>query len=518
MKRYACIFIGTNRCSLRVAQRASAGRVNILEKAEYPVEFGVRVFQEEKQRDKTVSELCRIIQEYIGIAEQSDPERIEIYLSAALRRAIDSIYIYERVRLASRPYPVHIITDEEELLDFCKAMMIETLRFMPPEELQKPNLFVNIKGDSTLLGCLKGGYVTYVTRIPLGYGKLTEMMESIIESSETFARLMTEIITNYLKTVHSRLGSQSFEHIFVSTVDFPGLLRLAGSDLPIASATNFECDKQQVNTLYQSTKDLTPRQLFRKFPVLNMREADTVQLTLLYCRALLDVFSADSLYMMPSDTASGITVFQFKQTMAGQIHDWIEKSGYQCALTEASRFQVDMKAAAKTEYFALRFFDTLKKRFGFSRRMRYLTRICAQLATAGNFFGTENRSIANSFIIEHTNILGLTREENDLCARVCRHVTDPSYVALPEDPGLNEDEQLMMAQIVSLIKLAQAMDASTKQKIHTFNCQLTQNEFIVRGQTTKNVSLEEYDFRAAGSCFKQVFGLKPSLKIKRVKI
>lgn len=518
MKRYACIFVGTSRCSLRVAQRGAGGRVNIIDKAEYPVEFDARIFREERQRERTVTELTRVIREYIGIAEQNSPEKIDIFMSAALRRAIDSVYIYERIRQAIRPYHVSIISDEKELLDFCKSMMVEVLKFMPAQALKEESLFINIKGDGTLLGYLKDGFIEYITRIPLGYAKLGALMETIIDESETFGRLLTEITTNYLLQTETALRKHKIKNIYVSTNDFPAILAMSDERKNPALTEALHQNGSHVNHLYQSVKELTPKQIARKYPKLRDAGADTVLYTLVYSRALLDVFSLNSIYFVPSDFAGGIASFEFKQTMAGQISGWIERSGYQCARAEAKRYGVDLENAGVTEYYALRFFDTLKKSFGMTKRLRYLMRISAILSPAGYFFGDPAVSGADEFIVKNSGIVGLSERERFLAGRICAHAMDKDYTGLPADADLTEDEQLMVAQAASIIKLAMAMNASRKNKIENLKCQLKGDSFTVKGTTTKNVNLELYDYKTASPAFEQIFGLKTSLIVKRVRL
>ncbi|MGI6108299.1 MAG: hypothetical protein ACOYB8_00430 [Eubacteriaceae bacterium] len=518
MKRYACIFVGCNRCTLRVAQRGAGGKVNILERAEFPVDFGGRIFADEAVSAQAVTELCRIIREYIHIAEQNAPETIEVYISAALRRAINSIYIYERIRDSIKPYPVILMSDAEELVNFCRSMMLEIPSLVSAQEMKSDSLMVSLKGDSFLLASLSGGIVDYITRIPIGYRKLTDMTENITERSETFGRLLTEIITNYIRPVMLHLGNGRIRNIYFSSADFGGVVKLAEPGTPDEVRKYLKFDKDQINRLYQGLKDLMPNQIQRKYPDLEERESETVLFTLVFCRALLESVRTDSLYMMPMDLCNTITMFQFKQTRLGAITDWIGDSGYDCTRTAAATYGVDLRHAEETEYFALRFFDTLKKRYTFVKRERYLLRLCSLLVDVGQYFGESYRSEACEFVINRTEILGLSERERFLCARICAHVNDPAYNGIPVDDDLTRSEQLTCAQLTAVLKLAEAMDAGRKQKINKLTCSMTEDTFTVKAGSSKNNHLEQYDFNSARSCFRQVFGLNPVLSIKRVKI
>ena len=130
--------MGCNRCSLKVAQRGAGGKVNILDQAEFPVNFGSRIFADEAVSAQSVSELCRIIEEYLSIAAQSAPEKVDIFISAALRRAINSIYIYERIRDAVKPYTVHLMSDEDELVGFIEGMMLTVPEIVDTQRRQLP--------------------------------------------------------------------------------------------------------------------------------------------------------------------------------------------------------------------------------------------------------------------------------------------------------------------------------------------------------------------------------------------
>lgn len=519
MKRYACIFVGCNRCSLKVAQRGAGGKVNILDQAEFPVNFGSRIFADEAVSAQSVSELCRIIEEYLSIAAQSAPEKVDIFISAALRRAINSIYIYERIRDAVKPYTVHLMSDEDELVGFIEGMMLTVPEIVDTQEFKSDSLMVSLKGDSFLLAYLKDGTVCYITRIPLGYRKLTAMTENITERSESFGRLLTEIVTNYIRPVRMHLRKGKIRHIYFSSTDFDGIAKLKNPEFKRRGADeHLWLSKDEVNGMYQGMKDLMPNQLQRKYPFLEESESATVLYTLVFCRALLESISTDSLCMIPSDIGNALAMYQFKQTKFDRLTDWIAESGYASAKEASARYGVDLRHAEETEYYALRFFDTLKKRYTLVKRERYMLRICAMLAEAGQFIGEEDRAAASEFLINRMEILGLTARERFLCARICAHTADPAYIGIPTDRDLAENEQLTCAQLTAVLKLAEAVDAGRKQKINKLTCSLTEDSFTVRASTSKNTHLEMYDFNSARTCFRQVYGLNPVLTIKRVKI
>ncbi len=86
---------------------------------------------------------------------------------------------------------------------------------------------------------------------------------------------------------------------------------------------------------------------------------------------------------------------------------------------------------------------------------------------------------------------------------------DAEYAAMPER------DRIVIAKLVAIFRLANALDKSRKQKIKRVRVKLTEDRMQVSVQSSENLVLEKWAFEQCTAFFKEVFGLSPVLKIKQ---
>ena len=76
---------------------------------------------------------------------------------------------------------------------------------------------------------------------------------------------------------------------------------------------------------------------------------------------------------------------------------------------------------------------------------------------------------------------------------------------------------MIVAKLASMLRLADALDDSRRQKIDKISLSLKQGELIVTVASNQNLALERWSFEQKASLFQEVFGVKPVFKQRRVK-
>jgi exopolyphosphatase/guanosine-5'-triphosphate,3'-diphosphate pyrophosphatase len=119
-------------------------------------------------------------------------------------------------------------------------------------------------------------------------------------------------------------------------------------------------------------------------------------------------------------------------------------------------------------------------------------------------------------LIRSTDIYGMTDRDILLTAYVARYneytvpdFRDAEYAAMPEK------DRTVIAKLVAIFRLANALDKSRKQKIKSVKVKLTEDKIQVAVQSNENLFLEKWAFEQCSAFFKDVFGLSPVLKIKQ---
>ena len=114
---------------------------------------------------------------------------------------------------------------------------------------------------------------------------------------------------------------------------------------------------------------------------------------------------------------------------------------------------------------SVRIFDAMKKIHGMGKRERLLLQVAAILHDCGKYVSLSESPENAYHIIMSSEIIGLTHQEREIVAMVVL------YNTLPLDPyeelsdRLSEDDYLCVAKLSAILRVANALDQSHKQKL-----------------------------------------------------
>lgn len=513
IKRFSVIYIGSSRCELIIGQRGK-GCINILDRAIYPISFGSQSFTKGKISFKSAYALCQTIKEYIEMSNAYAVESIKIFGTTALREAKNQLYILEQIRINTGGYEVEILEKEEETHLIYRHMVLKcNPEFNITDEQTEEQMFAAISSGNVSVALLKNGVIDYHQTAELGYLKMKEILKSIEENSERFETLLMEFISTYTQDIVENIKKRKVKRLFVSSHEVGVIAQLYGFT---EAKEYYVADAREFKKLWKMTADLTANQLMKKNPFLDQYEAETLNHTLaLYLKLLVET-GVETVVLVPMMIGDAYLDFEFQITKKQQLLEWIEEGSYHSAKAIGQKYHTNPNHAEFIEKISLKIFDSLKKYHQMGRRERQLLSILCYLLEVGSFIDRKNYQYQSRYIIETTDIIGVTKKERDLMGKVAEAVK-VSFIAIEENIySKNDQEQLIVAKLAAILKLAIALDKSSQQKIQKLQCRLKEEKLIIEVTTGKNFQLEEYFFKTSRNTMEEVYGIKPILKIKRV--
>lgn len=183
----------------------------------------------------------------------------------------------------------------------------------------------------------------------------------------------------------------------------------------------------------------------------------------------------------------------------------------------ARRYLVDAKHGQLVKEFALHIFDRLRKVHRLSRKERRLLALAATVDDIGAFVSQDNRYEKTAEILKVSPLIGLSSQENELVSEICRYQTITDKPGSPNIGGrhyrhLDSQNQLKIAKLAAILRLAVALDASHRQKIKKIIVSLKQDELLIRAKTNDDLTVERWAFNKRSQLFADVFGIKVRLK------
>ena len=82
--------------------------------------------------------------------------------------------------------------------------------------------------------------------------------------------------------------------------------------------------------------------------------------------------------------------------------------------------------------------------------------------------------------------------------------------------GLSKEDYLRVAKLTALLRIANGLDRTHKQKFKDVKVSLTGDEMIINVDTKADITLEKGLFDNRAAFFEEVFGIRPVIRQKKM--
>ena len=120
-------------------------------------------------------------------------------------------------------------------------------------------------------------------------------------------------------------------------------------------------------------------------------------------------------------------------------------------------------------------------------------------------------------IIMATEIIGLSHKEREIVANVVKfnHLEFDYYEEMARYSTIDREAYLVVAKLTAILRLANGLDRSHKQKFKDVRTTLKDDKLIITVDTNEDITLEKGLFDARAEFFQEVYNVRPVIKQKR---
>ena len=122
-------------------------------------------------------------------------------------------------------------------------------------------------------------------------------------------------------------------------------------------------------------------------------------------------------------------------------------------------------------------------------------------------------------IIMSTEIIGLSHAEREMIANIVRFNNEPFkyYGEADSKSTIDRDTYMVIGKLTAILRVANALDRSHKQKAENIKVQLQDKELVLVIDTQENLLLEEGLLTQKADFFEEMFNIRPVLRRKKRK-
>lgn len=506
----SAIDIGSYSLKMKIVEVDETGQVRTIEKLSKPAALGRDTFSMGKVSYETVEEACAIFTGFQRLMEEYQSKHYRAVATSAIREAQNRDYLVDQIKLKTG-LKVEVLTNSQERYLTYKAIREN----LPDHEgIRKEGVMVVEVGSGSIeMTLYHQGALQRTHNIKLGHLRLREVLSSLEERTLDFPNLLEEYVESHLDILRFIRERYQLNHFIALGSEMRTISKLCngtdeGDKLRMISLEDFN------RFFREMLKKPTP--LLAKDYGLPSDMAATLLPSMMVLKKCVEMTHATCLYTPLVSLADGIVADfidqRFKTPRQQEFLDDVQE----LARGLARKYHADMNHARDVEEKAMVIFDSLKKTHGMKEREKFLLRLAAKIHDIGKFVNLNKHYIHSYNLIKASEMLGITEEEQDIVANVARYhstqVPQPSHENYWQ---LRSRNRVITAKLVAIIRIADALDHSHRQKINHLTIALKGESMVIKGESVEETLLEEWAFEVKSEFFQEVFGIRPQLKVKR---
>jgi exopolyphosphatase / guanosine-5'-triphosphate,3'-diphosphate pyrophosphatase len=500
-KRVAAIDVGVNSIRMVVAEVDSNGKVTPLERLRRGVRLGQDTFRTGRIGGQTMRATVSIFRDYAKLLALYEVHTTRAVATSAVREASNADALLDRIFMATG-VNVHIIDLAEESRMAVTAVR-ETLGRKSPIAKSKA-LFVDVGGGSTLVTTLDCEKIVASQSLRLGSIRLQEMLGVGGESPQQKARVFRRFILNETTQLSRSLDSDKIDTLIAVGGDARFTAHQIGK--PVKSKDLWEVDRDQFDQFVRRVVRRSTEELTKEFGLV-LGEAETLVPALLTYQVLFQKIDKSQFMVSDVSMRDGL-LLELAREVTGTEDKAVERSVVESSIALARKYRVDIEHAQGVADLAVSLFDELQADHGLDRRNRLLLRVAGILHEVGIFISNQAHHKHSYYLISHSEIFGLNRDELKMVAHIARYHRKAVPLPSHRDYGsLPRATRVAINKLAALLRVADAIGRGRIQRPGDIKIQRQGDDLIISAEHAADLMLERKSLESKSDLFEDIYGM-----------
>ncbi len=502
----AAIDVGANSLRMVIAEVLPDGHIEVIERLQRAVRLGQDTFRRARLGAQSMRAAISVLRDYRQMLDLYKVERVRAVATSAVREAANADTFLNRVFMATRLNLEVIGTSEESRLTVSAVLRVvgDAMGVR-----QGDSLIADVGGGSTLLTVLENGEIANSLSLRLGSIRLQEILSTSEEPPERSAELLRHQIANVITSLQASLplrGTDAF-------VAVGGDVRFAGRIIgkPTGSADLYTISREDFDRLVRRCVRHSAEELGKRYG-LPFTDAETLVPALLVYQYLLHKTRANEMIVSRVSMRDGL-LLELAHNVTGEEDRALGEGIIHSALLIAEKYRVDLEHAQKVADLSVRLFDVLQADHGLAPRFRLLLEVAGLLHEVGTFVSNQAHHKHSYYLIAHSEVFGLNRDEVELTAHIARYHRrsgpKPSHL---EYMSLPRESRVTATKLASILRVADALVRGRGRQLHDPRFERRPDELIVYVPNVADLILEQRALAVKSDLFEDVYGMRVRLE------
>ena len=504
---FAAIHLGSELISMQIVEYLSIDRYKIVEACERRINLGEEAFKNKVVSFSLVNEICDVLLGYKNLMQEYGVEEYLLQATTAMREAKNQVFLLDQI-YSKTGLKVDVIDMPREI--YTKYVAIRnTLKEAKITSEREGLLMMDISSGGLGITFIQDEQIKYQENFHIGIIRIKESYERNKRESLKFNRALTEFLASTMGPVRQELQHEAVRYLVLSGTETALLLKMMGLN---PGQRVHRIKTERFREFFMDMRKLNLPQLIK---VYNIPEsvAELVFPTVLLYEQLLNLVTAEEIVITSDRFIDGMQLLHIATKTKHEICKFWEQELISLFHCIGRRYSYDFKHVTQVERLALLMFDKLAKSYGMGEKERILLRGAAILHDIGKYICMRSHSAYSYQLLMDTDIIGFSDRDKEIMALVAYYHANRIF-----DDGKAHTKPMskalipVVAKLAAILRMADAMDRSYKQKIKQCSVTIRDGQMLVAATSKEDLTLEEWTFESKSNLFEEVYGLKAVLQ------
>lgn len=502
---FAAIYIGSYEVSLKIIEISSKRKIREIDHVRSRIGIGRNIYQHKKVEMGVMEELCEILSEYEEIMKSYRVDDCRAYAGAFLKEAGNVLFILEQIRIRTNLHVQILSNSERRFISYQAVTEREGFDAMTEEGAA----VVDIGGESIQITLFVDGGVVTTQHLVLGTMRLREQLSGIDNTPVRLEKQMEELINKEIEVFKAMyLKKRQVRYLILMGDYSPEMIRSVQK-----KEGGITVETEVLIDYLKKLREVEAEDIAER---LGFSHVDPLLFpSLVMYRCMAEKLGTKEVWVPGNDVSDGIACqYAREHKLLKSTHDF-DRDVLSAATNLSKRYRSYSPHIDALTQMSTMIFDTIKKIHGMGKRERLLLQVAAILHDCGKFVSLANGPDCAYDIIMASEIIGLTHIEREIVASTVLYNTRPLDPYESVADKMDVESYMTAAKLAAILRVANALDRSHKQKFKTIRVTLKKKELLITVETEDDIVLEKGLLAKKSDNFEAIFGIKPILREKR---
>lgn len=503
---YAGIYIGTYDVSLKIFE-ISQKKLRKVEHVRSRLDLAQDSFSRGRIGYELVEKLCDTLNEFKKIMDGYRVDYYEVYASAFLKQTQNELFLLDQIFLRTGLRVRVLSNSEHRFISYEAVAGKDTFE----EMIKTSAAVVDVGGASIQITLFLDGKLVTTQHIKAGTVRMQSLLEKSADDLSLYERQIEEYVNKRLEAFRSMYMKRQIDTVVLMSEFGPALVKCIekkGLNDKLVHSEKFVkfIQKLQKKSLEEITDELN---------LPNDKEPLIVPAITIY-RSLVSNIKPKDVWVPGTNILDGMVYdYAYRKRLLKNTHDF-EADVISASMYLSKHYNSYSPHIDALRSLSLNIYDTLKKAHGLGKRERLLLEVATILHDCGKYVSLADDTDCAYQIILSSEIIGLSHRERQIVAFTVLYntVSLESYDTVKDK--MDQDTYLIVAKLSAILRVANALDQSHKQKFQNVRMAVKNREFIVTVDAFYDMSLEQMLFETKTAYFESIYSMKPVLRQKKV--